>query len=186
MDVEGTLLSFGYRRDDLWTGAAALVFAMSVIFAVGMLVPATIERSDATAAVDPLGGIAVTLGMVALLAGSLAAGYVIAARFIQRRWIWPIGPRVVRPPTTGLNWPAFFATGVVLFGRRLLPDDGYPNLVSGVYAVPGTATEVVRVQAPVDFAFILISGLLAWVLAFAVAIVAVAAWRSLSKARAVS
>ena len=56
---------------------------------------------------------------------------------------------------------------MVLFGRRLLPNDGYPNLASGTYVIPGTTAEVIRVQAPVDFAFVLVSGMLAWVFAFA-------------------
>ena len=73
----------------------------------------------------------------------------------------------------------------MLFGRRLLPNDGYPSLASGTYVIPGTA-EVIRVQAPVDFAFVLVSGMLAWVFAFALVIVAVTVWRSVSKARSVA
>ena len=185
MDVEATLLSFGYRRDELRTSAAALVVAIVLITAVGSLAPTTIERMDVAGQADPSGAIGVTLGILAILIGSLILGYVVAARVIQRRWIWPIGPRVERPSRSSLNWPSFFATGVVLFGRRLLPNDGYPSLASGTYVIPGTA-EAIRVQAPVDFAFVLVSGLLAWVFAFALAIVVVTVWRSVSKARSVA
>jgi hypothetical protein len=186
VDVEGTLLSFGYRRDELRTSAAALVVAIVLITAVGLLAPTTIERTDVAAPVNPLGTIGVTLGILAILIASLVVGYVIAARVIQHRWIWPIGPRVERPPRSNPNWPAFVATGVVLFGRRLLPNDGYPNLASGTYVIPGTTAEVIRVQAPVDFAFVLVSGMLAWVFAFALVIVAVTVWRSMSKASSVA
>ena len=41
-------------------------------------------------------------------------------------------------------------------------------------------------QAPVDFAFVLVSGMLAWVFAFALVIVGVTVWRSMSKARSVA
>ncbi len=186
MDVEGTLRSFGYRRDELRTSAAALVVAIVLITVAGSLAPTTIERTDVVGQAGPSGAIAVTVGILAILVGSLIVGYVIAARVIQHRWIWPIGPRVARPPRSSPNWPAFVATGVVLFGRRLLPNDGYPNLASGTYAIPGTEAAVIRVQAPVDFAFVLVSGMLAWVITFALVIVAVTVWRSLSKAEPVA
>ncbi len=185
MDVEATLLSFGYRRDELRTRAAALVVAIVLITAAGSLAPTTIERTGGVGQGDPSGTIAATLGILAILIGSLVVGYVIAARVIQHRWIWPIGPRVARPPRSSANWPAFFATGVVLFGRRLLPNDGYPSLASGTYVIPGTV-DVIRVQAPVDLAFVLVSGMLAWVFAFALVIVGVTVWRSMSKARSVA
>ena len=186
MDLEGTLLSFGYRRDEVRTDAAALVFAILTITVVGTLLPTSIERTDLLDPGDTGGQLAVVVTMLALLAGSTVAGYVIAARFIQHRWAWPIGPRVPGPARTGLNWPAVFATGVVLFGRRLLPDDATPSLASGTYPIPGTGTDVIRVRAPVDLAFVLVLALLAWVFAFALAIIAATAWRSMSKTRSVT
>ena len=138
MDVEGTLLSFGYRRDELRTSAAALVVAIVLITDVGSLAPTTIERTDVAGQADPSGAVAVTLGILAILIGSLIVGYVIAARVIQHRWIWPIGPRVERPPRSSPNWPAFVATGVVLSGGGSSRTIGYPNLASGTYVIPGT------------------------------------------------
>ena len=56
VDVEGTLRSFGYRRDELRTSAAALVVAIVLITVAGSLAPTTIQRTDVVGQAEPIGG----------------------------------------------------------------------------------------------------------------------------------
>jgi len=106
---------------------------------------------------------------------------VLSVWLIERRWPWPLGPRITRPkaasPAFGrlLLLPAFLGPFFGAFGPWWFA--GLPHQATGSYFISASPETWLRVTAPADFSYAAVVSTALWVVYLATAVVLVAAWR---------
>jgi hypothetical protein len=181
MNVQAVMESAGLRRNDVRVMSVTAIGVILALTAFGWLAPTTmvlVSIGNFSATDDNLW--LTVAGLVTAIFGGGAAAFVAATRLVEHRWPWPLGPRVRRSrPATNLFLPSALAISAGNLGVWVLADR-LPG-ASALYVLDGSTESWLRVVAPVDLAYVMIVGLLLWIMGFTVGVVVVALWRSLNR-----
>ena len=174
--VNESIASAGVTRNGTRIFAATAAATIAALTAYGLLAPPTFTRVTLdTLFGDPASSSALFAAM-AIGLGVLAAGSVLGTRFFERRWPWPVGPRVKAPVRR--RWlPVLLSNAALILGMRLI-QPALPH-ASGLYAFPDTQAAWLSVGAPADFALLGVVAVLAWTSAFTLGALIVIIWDQL-------
>jgi hypothetical protein len=168
----------GLRQSDVRIAGSIAVAVLLSLLAFGALAPTTmiwlhglddvIAHADDRAAAGIFGALAVFFASGALF-------WFVMTRVIERRWPWPLGPRMKRPQRPRVVLPTLLALVTWMIGIRVLTP--YLPSASGLYVFDEASADWLNVDAPVDFTIALIAGMLLYITGLTVGVLIVAAWR---------
>jgi hypothetical protein len=161
--IDDTLARQGLRPIDVRVVGFASVLVIAATTLVGSLPPSittgAFDVSELGRIDEPI--VPALAGVAAVFFAALIVGPVLAIRLLERRWVWPFGPKVPRPKGVRPSFAGGFAVlGPLVVGRLVEP---FLPHASALYGLPGPGDRWLRVVAPEDFASALIVGFILYV-----------------------